>query len=135
MKRARWNIGQEILLYGFLFFFMSGLVYAQEFPTKPINVIITFSPGGSADPSMRLLASKAEKFLGQPFMITNNGGGGGIRTPDPLRDSGFQDRRLKPDSATPPRHSHSRGPDALEPAHVRHERRRHRHGAKHLPKR
>ena len=34
--------------------------------------------------------------------MNENGGGGGIRTPDPLRDSGFQDRRLEPDSATPP---------------------------------
>lgn len=56
---------------------MPALLYAQEYPTKPINVVITFSPGGSADPSMRLLANRTEKYLGQPFIITNNGGGGG----------------------------------------------------------
>lgn len=77
MKQARWNIGKRSLLCGLIFFLMPALLYAQEYPTKPINVVITFSPGGSADPSMRLLASKTEKFLGQPFIITNNGGGGG----------------------------------------------------------
>ncbi|MBM4278343.1 MAG: tripartite tricarboxylate transporter substrate binding protein [Deltaproteobacteria bacterium] len=77
MKRIRWNMGKGMILCGFLLLLMCGLSYAQEFPTKPINMVITFSPGGSADPSMRLLASKAEKFLGQPFVTTNNGGGGG----------------------------------------------------------
>jgi len=77
MKRAGFKIGRKILYGGFLLFFIPAFLSAQEFPTKPINVVITFSPGGSADPSMRLLASKAEKYLGEPFIITNNGGGGG----------------------------------------------------------
>lgn len=66
-----------MLLCGLLFFPIPVLLHAQEYPTKSINILITFSPGGSADPSMRLLAGKTEKFLGQPFIITNNGGGGG----------------------------------------------------------
>jgi tripartite-type tricarboxylate transporter receptor subunit TctC len=43
--------------------------YAQEFPTKPINVLVAYSPGASVDISFRALASKAEKFLGQPIII------------------------------------------------------------------
>lgn len=77
MKRPRWKIGKTMLFCGLFLLSLSTLLYAQEYPTKPMNIVITFSPGGSADPSMRLLASKAEKFLGQPFIITNNGGGGG----------------------------------------------------------
>ncbi len=77
MKRAGWNIGKVVFLCGWFLLLMSDLLHAQEFPAKPINMVVTFSPGGSADPSMRLLASKTEKFLGQPFIITNNGGGGG----------------------------------------------------------
>ena len=77
MKRTRWEIGKTMLLCGLLFFSIPALLHAQEYPTKSINILITFSPGGSADPSMRLLASKTEKFLGQPFIISNNGGGGG----------------------------------------------------------
>jgi tripartite-type tricarboxylate transporter receptor subunit TctC len=73
----RWKIGKGMLFCGLLLFLFPRLLSAQEYPTKPINMVITFSPGGSADPSMRLLAGKTEKFLGQPFVITNNGGGGG----------------------------------------------------------
>jgi tripartite-type tricarboxylate transporter receptor subunit TctC len=46
------------------------------YPTKPINLYIGYAPGGVADISVRFFASKAEKILGQPFIITNNGGGG-----------------------------------------------------------
>jgi tripartite-type tricarboxylate transporter receptor subunit TctC len=48
----------------------------SAYPTKPINLIIGYAPGGVVDISERFLAGKAEKFLGQPFVITNNGGGG-----------------------------------------------------------
>lgn len=77
MERAGWNRAKRVILCGMFLLMMSTFLHAQEFPTKPINMVITFSPGGSADPSMRLLANKTEKFLGQPFIITNNGGGGG----------------------------------------------------------
>jgi len=77
MKLTRWKMGKMMLLCGLLFFSIPAFLYAQEYPFKPINILITFSPGGSADPSMRLLANKTEKFLGQPFVISNNGGGGG----------------------------------------------------------
>jgi len=48
----------------------------SAYPTKPINLIIGYAPGGVVDISERFLAGKAEKFLGQPIVITNNGGGG-----------------------------------------------------------
>ena len=46
------------------------------YPTKPINLYIGYAPGGVADISVRFMATKAEKILGQPFIVTNNGGGG-----------------------------------------------------------
>jgi tripartite-type tricarboxylate transporter receptor subunit TctC len=49
----------------------------QEYPTRPINILISFAPGGVMDISTRAIAARAEKFLGQPFVISNNGGGGG----------------------------------------------------------
>lgn len=54
-----------------------GPLCAQDYPTKPINVLVSFAPGGVVDISTRALLPKAEKVLGQPFVITNNGGGGG----------------------------------------------------------
>ena len=51
---------------------------AQDFPTKPINLTVCIATGGTVDLSTRILASKAEKFLGQPIVIANNGGGAGV---------------------------------------------------------
>jgi tripartite-type tricarboxylate transporter receptor subunit TctC len=48
----------------------------SDYPAKPINLLISFSPGGVMDISSRVIAAKAEKFLGQPFVISNNGAGG-----------------------------------------------------------
>jgi len=49
----------------------------QPYPTRPVNVLIGFGMGGVADVSARFLAGRAEKIVGQPFAISNNGGGGG----------------------------------------------------------
>ena len=58
---------------------MIGAVQAQAaFPEKPLNVIIAFAPGGTADISVRMLAPKLEKIFGQPLVITNKGGGAGV---------------------------------------------------------
>ena len=54
----------------------SSLWGQQAFPTKPINLLIGYAPGGVVDISERFLASKAERILGQPFIVSNNGGGG-----------------------------------------------------------
>lgn len=57
---------------------LTGVVWSQQaYPTKPINVIVGFGIGGVTDVSARFLMGKAEKTLGKPFVITNNGGGGG----------------------------------------------------------
>jgi tripartite-type tricarboxylate transporter receptor subunit TctC len=48
----------------------------SDYPTKPINILISYAPGGVVDISTRTLLIKAEKTLGQPFVATNNGAGG-----------------------------------------------------------
>ncbi len=56
---------------------LAGKVWSQPaYPTKPINLIISYGAGGTVDTCERFLANRAEKLLGQPFVITNNGGGG-----------------------------------------------------------
>jgi tripartite-type tricarboxylate transporter receptor subunit TctC len=66
---------------------------AQDFPTKPINLTVCIATGGTVDLSTRLLASKAEKLLGQPIVIANNGGGAGVLAMDALA-------KAKPDGYT-----------------------------------
>jgi tripartite-type tricarboxylate transporter receptor subunit TctC len=55
----------------------ASLAFSQQFPTKPINVMLGYSPGGTIDVTFRPIAKAAEKYLGQPLVITNNGAGGG----------------------------------------------------------
>jgi len=51
---------------------------AENFPAAPLKVIVPFPPGGSADTAMRVLANDLGQELGQPVIIDNRGGAGGI---------------------------------------------------------
>jgi len=52
-------------------------VAAQEWPAKPVRVIVPFPPGGGTDTVARPLAAKLSQMLGQQFIIDNRGGAGG----------------------------------------------------------
>ncbi|NWF53774.1 MAG: tripartite tricarboxylate transporter substrate binding protein [Syntrophaceae bacterium] len=49
-----------------------------EWPTKPITAIVGVAPGGMSDVSTRLIVEKFKDRLGQPVMVSNQGGAGGI---------------------------------------------------------
>ena len=49
-----------------------------EWPTKPLTVVIPYVPGGFSDTRFRLLAKKLSEKLGQPVIIDNKAGGGGV---------------------------------------------------------
>ena len=50
---------------------------AQDFPTKPVELLIPFGPGGSHDLTARAVASVAHQYLGQPLLVVLKPGGGG----------------------------------------------------------
>ena len=50
---------------------------AQDYPTKPVTMIVAFPPGGVAELVGRPLAASMEKTLGQPVIILNRPGAGG----------------------------------------------------------
>ena len=52
-------------------------VHAQNFPTRPVTLIVPFPPGGSTDLAARLMADKMGAALGQPVVVENVGGAGG----------------------------------------------------------
>ncbi len=55
-----------------------GLALGQEaWPTRPVNLIVPWAPGGSNDVTARLFAPQFEARLGQPFLVENRPGGGG----------------------------------------------------------
>lgn len=51
---------------------------AQDYPQKLITIIVPFGPGGVADLTVRLVAQKMAKSMGQPIVIENRPGAGGI---------------------------------------------------------
>lgn len=50
----------------------------QSFPTKPIRIIATATPGGGVDTSARIVAQGMQDTLGQPGIVENRPGGGGV---------------------------------------------------------
>ncbi len=50
---------------------------AQDFPTRPIQLMVAFPAGGSTDIAGRIVAAIAEKELGQSIVVVNKGGAGG----------------------------------------------------------
>lgn len=58
-------------------FFAIGTAAAQDFPTRPVTLVIPFSAGGSTDLVGRLIAERMSAELGQPVVVENKGGAGG----------------------------------------------------------
>jgi len=52
-------------------------VEAQQWPTRPVRVIVNVAPGGVADVTARVLGARLTETLGQPFVIENRAGGDG----------------------------------------------------------
>ena len=54
----------------------SALASAQDYPTRPVKIVVPFGAGGGTDALARFVARGLEQRLGQPFIIENRGGSG-----------------------------------------------------------
>lgn len=58
--------------------FLVGTTHAQEYPNKPVRIIVPAVPAGSADASARTIADRLGTRLGQSVVVENRAGAGGV---------------------------------------------------------
>lgn len=52
--------------------------YSQQWPTKPVRVIVPFAPGGGSDITARVFSNSLSQQFGEQFVVDNRGGAGGL---------------------------------------------------------
>jgi tripartite-type tricarboxylate transporter receptor subunit TctC len=57
--------------------FFTGVVFAQSYPSKPIRIIVPFTPGSATDVMGRLVGERLNAAWGQPVIVDNKPGAGG----------------------------------------------------------
>ncbi len=62
---------------GFAFLLWAFSALAQDYPTRPVRIVIPLSPGGTTDVPGRIIAQKLSETLGQQFFVENRAGAGG----------------------------------------------------------
>ena len=57
---------------------LAGMARAEDFPSRPITLVVSFAPGGLTDIPARMLAPDLQQQLGQPVIVENKAGGSGV---------------------------------------------------------
>ena len=56
----------------------SAAATAETWPERPVTVVVPYTPGGNVDTAARVVANGLETELGQPFVVNNRPGAGGL---------------------------------------------------------
>ena len=65
----------------------TGAAWAQDYPNRPVKIIVPFAAGGPADIYARFLSQRLQEALGQPFVVDDRPGGGSIVGTDAVAKS------------------------------------------------
>ena len=69
---------KKVLTAGIVSMVLCAAVAAQEYPTKPIRVLVPYAPGGVVDTSTRIVTNKITERMGWQFVVDNRPGGYGF---------------------------------------------------------
>jgi tripartite-type tricarboxylate transporter receptor subunit TctC len=72
-----WSNMVRIVAPAMLVLSLSGPAFAQDYPNRPITLVVPFPPGGSTSIVARIVGEKMGEMLGQQMVIDNRGGAGG----------------------------------------------------------
>jgi tripartite-type tricarboxylate transporter receptor subunit TctC len=56
--------------------FAASIAYAEDYPSRPIRIVVGYAPGSASDITVRVIGPKLSQFLGQPVVIENRPGNG-----------------------------------------------------------
>ena len=71
------RLSRRVILGALSAFLFGGTAAAQDYPSRPVKIVVPFPAGGSNDIIARILAQKLGERTGQTFLIENRGGAGG----------------------------------------------------------
>jgi tripartite-type tricarboxylate transporter receptor subunit TctC len=79
----RWRLATAILFGALALVAVgAGAASAQPYPSKPIRIIVPFAAGGAVDALARILSARLQEQLGQPVIVENRAGAGGMTGAD-----------------------------------------------------
>ncbi|MFM9968199.1 MAG: Bug family tripartite tricarboxylate transporter substrate binding protein [Burkholderiales bacterium] len=81
MKRLAWAIGGTPAVFAIGFLGITAIVslaQAQPYPTKPVRIFTQFAAGASGDTTVRIMSAPFSEIIGQPVIIENRAGAGGV---------------------------------------------------------
>jgi len=77
LTNARGVSGGIAVLTAAIVFGLAAVAEAQNYPTRPITLVVPFPPGGSTTIVARIITDRMADAIGQPFVVDNRGGAGG----------------------------------------------------------
>src|SRR5881275_183120 len=75
------------LCAGFAVVLICATATAQDYPSRPVKLLVPFAAGGPADVYARFLAQRLQEAMGQPFVVENRPGGGAVLGTDAVAKS------------------------------------------------
>jgi len=74
-------------IFGYAAVFVAASVAAQQYPTKPLTMLVPYAAGGPTDTVARVVAQAMSKPLGQTVIVENKPSAGGILAPEQVKNS------------------------------------------------